>query len=991
MFTLDWKSFQIKLMRSLFLAASSVFVLLTSSALAGESTVENRAPKRLKKAAVNELSTTPLTGLADTVSLSSIIAESPKSAATPPIRVSPVRISRIDRQNTPAVDIRADSTPLETTPEPPTESTTEETVSAGDLSDACEHKLQVPSRFGAGYSTSSAGFDDILNVNAFVPLRQENCEDITFLEGSAQLHEDDFGFSLNVGHRDYDPDDDLINGGYLGVDSRSTEASTFYQLAAGYERIAKDWELRLNGYLPIGDTTRTIQDINTDTGIQSSSGFEGNQLMLSAVGERQRILQQENALGGFDVEIGTQLDDWYGGELMGYVGAYLLSGKESSLGGQARLMANFESNFNAGLSYQYDDIFGSSIGFSISATLPGTRFHNDGEHDFQEENEVVIRLRDPIVRRPNVAVNVVDDSEIISLDQTEALRNPEEEEEYRFVHVDLAGGTGTGDGTYENPFGAVEDAIALINGDADTYSDGNTIVYVDGESAPTATIPGFTIPDQVRVLSQGPEQIIAGMTFPGFPSTSTRLPFSDVQNFNVSSDAPNANGITVSLPDSNDGVFPTITGGADADLVTLGNNTVLSGFEISSAANHGVTGSNIDNVELRNNLIENAGGSGIALENVGGNAVLFDNVINGSADRGIQIQNSLTERPIEVAIAGFDLTNNQVGIEVVATGTVSEFPSQRVVIGPSTDANTSVGTPGGTALTNSIVGSTDEGIIVQATGSPTTLLTSDTQEVSISETTIEGSGAASGAAGLRVVTLDGAHSQEILVENSAITNSGGNGIEVVNGEDPLGATRTAAAQEVVIRDSTIANNGGNGIDVTLVDAGAQELVIRNNQILDNTGDGIRSIAQIVGVQEWRTDSTTGDAGISENTISGNDGQAIVIEVEDVATIPIASIVDNDLSDNNGAGPDIEITSRANPTSSAAACLIIRDNLAPQGIQLTGADPDPFLTGTPVPSVLVQDLAALSADPNITFITDNLLFGGAISTDAFAEESNNCIP
>jgi len=899
---------------------------------------------------------------------------------------SEVRLSRMDRQHTPAVDINVEAVPPVVSEEAETVIESVAAATEGiclDDRDDLDDRFDIPTRFGASYNTSSAGFNDIIGVNAFVPLDQDECEDILFLEGAAQLTSDNPSFSLNVGYRDYDTDDDLINGGYLGVDSRATDDSTFYQLAAGYEHIRDDWELRLNGYVPIGDATNTIRAVNVDA-VETSSGFEANQLVLSAVGERQRIFRQENALGGFDVEVGAQLDDWYGGELRGFVGAYLLSGEESSLGIQARLLADFESNFNAGLSLQHDDLFGTSVSFGVSASLPGTRFHDAGERSFQEENEVVIRLRDSLVRRPTVAINEVDESEIVSVNRVEPLRNPEEEEDYRFVHVALEGGAGTGDGTYENPFGAVEDAIALLNTDSDTYSDGNTVVYVDGENA-AASIPGFAIPDRVRVLSQGPAQTIAGMEFPGFPSTATRLPFSADQNFNVASDAPNANGITVALPDSNDGVFPTITGGPNADLVTLGESNVLAGFVLRDATNHGVSAANVNNAELRNNLIENAGGSGVSFDDVGGSIVLLDNEINGSGDRGIQIQNSLTEQAVEIAIAGFDLADNQVGMEFISSASETEFPSQRIVVGPSTTANTSQGTSNGTALTNSVLNSTAEGIIAEATGSTASLASAATQELSITDTTVDGSG----AEGVRLLTQDGASSQEFSLTRGTVSNSGGNGLTFVNGEDTGGAIQSASVQEIVVRDSTIANNAGNGVDVTLADAGAQELVIRNNQIVNNTGDGIRSIAQGLTTQEWRTDAANGDAGVSENTISGNGGQAIVIEVEDAATLPIVSVIDNTISGNT-TGPDIEITSTSTPPDSAAACLIVNDNLAPMGIEITGSEPDPVLTGG-VASVLVQDLPTLLADSNITFLAEDMS-GARIASEApFSNESDRCIP
>lgn len=856
--------------------------------------------------------------------------------------------------------------------------------------------LEIPARFGVNGSTATNGFGETIGVQGFLPLDQNiedlNELDVTFLEGDLQVNDGDPSFSLSLGHRGYRQDEDEttdegdIRGGYVGIDGRFTDESSFFQLATGYERIDDDWEFRINGYLPIGDRTNTIRNIDTDTGLQTSTGFAGNQLVLSAIRERQRILEQEDALGGFDAEFGAELDEWDGGELMGYVGGYLLSGEESSLGGQARLAVNFDSNFNAGLSLQHDGLFGTTVALSIGATWPELRFQEDEENEFEEEFEVPIRLRDPIARRDNVAVNIINESEIIFDEETEPLRNPEEEEDYRFVHVALGGAAG--DGTYESPFATVDDAITLINSDPTTYSDGNTIVYVDGEIAAGSTIPGFTIPDRVRVLSQGPEQIIAGMEFSIFPSTATRLPFSADQNFNVDASITNANGITVSLPDSNDGVFPTITGGSAADLVTLGNNTVLAGFQIDGATQHGVTGSAIDNVELRNNLISNSGGSGIFLNDVGGSAILFDNVVNNSTERGIFIENTSTDRPLQATIAGFDLNNNQVGMDFSTIATAgTEFPSQIISVGPSSTANTSVGTPGGTALTTSILNSTDEGLVLRAEGD--SLTAASTQQLTVNDTTID----TSGSDGLQVVADVGVHQQLFTLDNGTITNSGGNGIAVINGDTAINGSVTvstpdgASPQEIVITNSQITNNALDGIDITLLDAGAQELFIQGNQIVNNGGNGIDSVAQTASVQEWRTDNDTGALGISGNTITGNGGQAITLDLEDVAILPVVGIGNNTIS-GNGATPDIAIsTDTTLPAGSVNACLVLEDNVTTNSIEITA--PDPTFNGN-IASVQVQDLADLVADTNVVFLVNDFFLGLTPSTAGYVNVTDRCI-
>lgn len=856
--------------------------------------------------------------------------------------------------------------------------------------------LKIPARFNVEHSSSTAGFDGITGIGGFVPLNQTPGDNVTFLEGNLLLDNGgQFGWNLSLGYRGLNEAINRVRGGFLGVDSRFTDESNFYQLAAGYESLGEDWDFRLNGYLPLGETKNTIRDIDIDTGLQTSTGFQGNQLVLTSIRDRQRILQEEEALGGFDAEVATQISEWKGGELVAAVGGYLLTGEETSLGGQLRLATTFKSNFNAGIALQHDGIFGTNLSFSIGATFPQVRFQKEAEQSFQEENEVPIRLRDPLQRRQMVAVHERTEREEFTETVTAPLRNPEEGNEtdqegvYRFVHVSL--GAPAGDGTYETPFGTVEEALTFVAATPDSDSNANTIIYVDGEVlSANATIPGFAIPERVRVLSQGPQQFIGGRSFPGFASDPVRLPFDDENFLNVADNTntnPDAVGIRVPLPDSGDGIFPTITGGPNADLVTMGDRTVLAGFNIDGATGNGVRASNVNNIELRNNRITNSGNNGIFLDNVGGNVTLFDNEVTGSSDRGIFAQNTTTERSVDINIAGYELANNRIGMEFVtlASRTGPQVPSQIIAVGPSNRANTSVNTPSGVALTDSIRNSTAEGIIVSASGDA--LLTSSSQEFSFDQGTIDGNG----GIGMRFSANIGAHVQELNVTDATITNNGGAGIDILNGMPPAGTTQTASSQELVVRNSTIAGNSGAGININLADASSQELVIRGNQITNNTGDGIRSLAQNVSIQEWRNDATAGDIGVSENTISGNGGQGIKIEAEDLAVLPVAGVANNTVSGNITA-PAIEIVTTSTPANpgSPTACLILTGNQVDNSIQLTGLS---TVLSSGLPSFQIQDIANVVTNNNSAAVifSSNLL--GALTTPdnaPFENTATNCI-
>lgn len=826
--------------------------------------------------------------------------------------------------------------------------------------------LKIPARFGLSHSTSSAGFEGVTGIQGFVPLGQTPGDTITFLD--ARLLFDNSGHlggNLALGYRDLNPNNNRITGGYVGFDSRSTDDSTFYQLGAGFESLG-DWDFRLNGYLPLGDSSNTVRDLDIDTGLLTSSGFQSNQLVLNSQRQRQRILVVEDALGGADAEVGGKLTSWKGGDLRGYAGGYLMGGENTStfIGGKLRLAANITPNLNAGMAFQYDEEFGSHLSFSIGASFPGVRSPEKTE----TAEEIPLRLRESIARNPNVAIATQTETENFSENNTQVLQNPEEEQDYRFLHVLLSGGEG-GEGTIESPFGSVAEAIALVNSNPDTYSDGNTVIYVDGEGT-ADSIQSFVIPERVQVLSQGPAQSLAGLPFPGFPAEAVKLPFSQTANY--------TDGIRVLLPLSGDGVFPVITGGDD--LVTAGGDrTVLAGFQLQNAGQNAFVARGVRDVELRNNRITGAGANGIYLDDAGGSVTLFDNEITGAVGRGIYGENRSSEQNVDIAIAGYQLSDNGVGMEFAALSSAEGSPSQIISIAPSSAANPSVGLIDGNLLNNSILNSDREGLLIRAAG--TALNTGSSQEVSLSQGTLSGSG----AAGIQVTADTGGGTQEFSVTESVIQGNGGAGIVVRNGTENPRAT--GYAQEVFLRGNQILNNGASGLDIELNSGGSQELTIDNNQIVGNQGDGIRSVAGVAGLQEWPTNPSIDGAGISNNVITGNGGQAIKIEARDAATIAVLNILNNQIEGNNTSGLNpIAIDVSAN-SPSVTACVIAAGNQVPGGITLTTFSEDADTQATYF--VRSRDILASLNNSAPTQLLNQV--SGGEEASAFIDVNDSCIP
>jgi trimeric autotransporter adhesin len=784
--------------------------------------------------------------------------------------------------------------------------------------------LEISPRGGVGYNTSGAGFDSATRLEVFLPLLQDIGEELTFLDSRLLLdNEGNLGANILLGYRNYDQKGDRIWGGYAGVDLRETDASSFSQLGVGLESLGRVWDFRANGYFPLGDTQQVIDERIRNGAVQTSSGFQGNFLVLARSQERRISRTFESALGGFDLEVGARLARWDEGDLRGYVGAYLLDGVdvEGRLGWKVRLESRPIDNLHLNLGLQDDDIFGTNVNLSVGLAFP--RIRPRGPIDQPER--VVARLGDPLIRNNSIAVETRQETKVEVERTTRPLMNPEEERAYRFQHVTL--GAQGGDGTFERPFGTVEAALAA------TRSDGNDIVYVDQGN--NAAIPAFTIPNRVQVLSQGPVQILAGMPFPGFPRGAVRLPFSPTTNFNE--------GIVVRLPLSNDGRFPLIQDSQTGNLVTLGDRTTLSGFRIADASDNAIVGTTIANVEIRDNTITNAANRGVFLNSVTDSIVMLDNRISGArggagAGQGILIRNDVDDS-VEVTIRDHQLNNNRVGIEIAGTGDTTRRlgAAQRVTIDES-----------------SIQSNREQGLLLTAEQFAN-------QSVNFTSGTISNNG----SHGVQVFA-NNAGSQELTLENTTVSSNQGDGIRVFGGT--VGGASTSA-QEVFIRNNVIERNTGFGLNLAVNEVGAQEFAINDNTIRNNGSGGIQAVANNLGFQEFVSDASNGSAGINNNTISGNGGQGISLTANDTATL-VADIQNNRLDGNNTAGqPDLEVATNTNTTK---ACVVAVNNTSRGGIRLdnnsAGLVQGLFEVGD-VNTISARNIGSLELLPNVSTFTN----------------------
>ncbi len=736
--------------------------------------------------------------------------------------------------------------------------------------------LRITPRLGVGYSTSGAGYDGFTRFEGFVPLLQNPGTNLTFLEGRLLLDNSaELGGNLLLGHRLYNSQLNRTFGGYISYDNRNTGKSSFNQLGLGFESLGGVWDFRVNGYIPLGNSRKLVSETGFDTGLQASGNpfFQGNYLITQAIRESQQIRRYEAALGGFDIEAGAKIAKLgNSGDLRGYGGVYYYGGKgtDSALGWRVRLEARPTDNLNFGLAVQDDRIFGTNVLFNVGITFPGTR-----PKRFKNESEsVVARLGESISRTNSIAVDSQTEATSFSQNVTLAATNPQTGAPYVFQHVNS--GQAGGNGTFESPFAAIEAALGA------TQSDGNSIVYVSSASNSPA-LSSFQIRDGVQVLSSGPVQEILTKEF----------------------------GL-VRLPGSGSGNLPNVAGS-----VTLGNNSVLSGFAIASTNAPGIEARNISNALIRDNTVTSTAQAGVRLENITGTVALTNNTITSTGAAALEATNinnaSITQSSLTstnsatngISLNGvsgtLDLTNSTL---TVSNPTLSGLSAENITgtvnitANSGSEINTS-GTATGISLRESTGSVNLSGLQVSSTGGAV-LEATNINNANISQSTLSSTNSATNG-----ITLNGVNGT-VDVTNStvSVTNPTGNGISAENVRGTVNIAANSGSQintngnaaSISLRESTGSVNL-SGLQATATGGAVlEEININNARITESTLSSTNSATNGITLN-----GVNGTADVSNTTVNVTNPTGNGISAENVrGTVNIAANGGSQINTNGNA-------------------------------------------------------------------------------------------
>ncbi len=344
----------------------------------------------------------------------------------------------------------------------------------------------------------------------------------------------------------------------------------YSQVALGLETLGSFWDLRVNGYLPVGGKVSYPYDIGF-------AGFEGNSILVQR--------KFEYSMKGIDGEVGFHFGKTEDFDFYTAAGPYYFNGKlgKSTFGGKIRAAGSYKDFLTLEIMDSFDRVFHNNFQGQLTFTVPfGPRSKpNTKKNDCLGTCDYAITLAErmiqPVEREEIVVLNTHRKTEAASL---------------FLVFVDNLSSSA---GTFESPYPTLAEAQA-------NSAPGDIIYVFPGDGTTAGMNAGITLKNNQKLWGSSAAHLV-----------DTNLGSILIPRYTTLS--------------------PSITNPAGSG-VTLAQNNEISGLFITYCLESGITGDNAGNVRILSSTISynnqtDAGFSGIVVNFDGDSkgSVLVDNVI----------------------------------------------------------------------------------------------------------------------------------------------------------------------------------------------------------------------------------------------------------------------------------------------------------------------------------------------------------------------------
>lgn len=735
----------------------------------------------------------------------------------------------------------------------------------------------------------SIGFDGTLGdglgfeennyrVWAFIPRHIDPGRSLFFTSFLGGVTSDGGGLAnVGGGYRQYVEGIDRIFGvsGWYDVDNGHEQ--TYQQLGLSAETMGRFLDARLNTYFVVGEDSEFLSDR-----LFLDPRFQQHQILF----QRRRVI--ESAFSGGDLEVGGLLPFLGRYGVSAYIGGYFLRSDEEAddnenvLGVKVRGHVQVTEDFEVGVNYTHDDVFGANTWVTTTFLLP------DGKpRRLFRPQTVRDRLASGVVRQYRVHAHVrTEATDIPAVD-------PDTGEEITVVHVD-PNVSSTGDGTAERPFQRLESARTSNSSDVE-------IILVRPGTGGTSNV--FALSGPLTLLEN--QRLL---------STSVHHTFDSQFG-------------TFLLPGFTGGPKPIISNleTTVSSIVVLQGGDEVRGFILNGISgtpgvfHSGVTGAATSGFAIRDNEFRNVL-NGVSIAHVG-------------TGLGLVTNNTFTGRGFG-SIDGFSLLHSSGTLDLLvsnnaATGFLGEDADGNGILNAGEDADG-----------DNVLDTDGVGFKVAATGSGTTINANDpenaTQPLGIlaNKSTDNGTGfvmeSEDGAVinadvqantfddnvntstGFRALADGGTLHFETFSENSVRNNAG------------LGASFMASGGGSITADSIAQNafedNAGAGLAITLKESSTGAFTIRENTFTGTVDSPTSPIYNGEGIYV-RLEGTDAPANatatltsmtIEDNVIGdrfdaalGNASHGIAFFLAEETTVTDLDVTDNQISHNGvGLGEDV---------------------------------------------------------------------------------------
>lgn len=674
-----------------------------------------------------------------------------------------------------------------------------------------------------------------------------------------------YGFNTGLGYRRM-IDNALwgVNGWYDTIES--PQSFRYQQAGIGVEYLSGPLDLRANGYVPIGNRTNFLRVVDPGT----TSVFTGHDFATRGTG----LFQQ--SLAGFDAEAGIPLPviNW----MRIYAGMYELSSPvDDTWGVRSRIEGQVTQGVNVSVQVTNDDKFGTNVNVGVDI-----RFDGRLPTRFGALNDAYNRRYDQVRRQWQVQVAENQGPRLVPLNDPTTGRNIA----ITWVNNTAAAG---GDGTIERPF---------------------------------QVLPSSAASDYVLVRRG------AGDTVGNISLRNGQDLFGEGKAHSIDTDRLGA----VVIPNnvfSNSGAFTSLRGrDANAPVITLADNTGVSGFNITGGTTAAILGTGADHFLVECVNVNSASGLSVT---GGGNSIVRDSNFINTSPTGVGISYANTSgAPSTLSISNVTTQGGDIGTRVTAAGSpvtvtlANVNGSNHTGTGLLLDANGAalVASLSDSAMTNvgdgyrfnarqggSLSGSVRN---IRATGSGNLLegnVSTGALNLQVTNATLSGSTAGNGVAfnlanATGIATFTNLTANNNAVDGVAVVGSGAatnyrvnviNSRIVGNGDDAVDATVVGGANVVVFVDPTAATgSGNNGFEFEVRGANSRLTAIMADTDYSRSGqDGINGIVNTGGRADLLFDrsptTSNGVAGFRYNVATGG-ALSAVFNGGDLSSNPVNNVV-----------------------------------------------------------------------------------------------------